>query len=100
MTTNQKPRRSGRPPANNQTSYFWESELHNFLLERLHDVPGLVHADRIKPKVLASLVGRCDYTVYRWLNESRVSAGGAKSILRAFGHRVTEGDLLKFLHLV
>jgi hypothetical protein len=79
--------------------YFWETELHNFLLERLNDVPDLVQADRIKPRVLAKMVGKCDYTVYRWFNDNHLSAGGARAILRVFGDRMTSEELSKYLHL-
>lgn len=100
MTIETRPRRPGRPPAKNQARYFWETELHNFLYERLKDFPDLTASGRILPKKLAKMIGKCDYTVYRWLNDNRVTASGARAILELANKdaiRIEKEELTRFV---
>lgn len=92
-------RRTGRPPANDYDRYFWESALHKLLAERLGDIPGVVHGGRVRPKSLAKLLKKADYTVYRWLNESRLSTSGVRAILELSGDRIKKEELLPFLSI-
>lgn len=76
---------------------FWESKLHQLLAERLDHVDGLVVNGRIHPPALARAVGRCRYTAYRWLLDSKLSPGGARRLMALAEGRLTKEELVPFI---
>ena len=87
----------GRPPADSMKKRFWDSELHDLLLDRLCHVEGLVKDGRIQPAALARIAGKCRFTGYRWLNEERISTSGAKKLIQMSDGKLTIRDLAPFL---
>ncbi len=94
-----KQREHGRPPADPETSRFWETELHKLLVEGLRQIDGMVSGDRIVPAQLAKACGCCRYTAYRWLGGNRISPKGARRIIEVSKGRLTKEDFAPFMIL-
>lgn len=92
-------REHGRPPADPETSRFWETGLHELLVGTLAHIEGMVVDGRIVPAKLAKWCGCCRYTAYRWLGGNRISPKGARRIIEISDGRLTGTDFAPFLIL-
>lgn len=99
LLTSPREPKVGRPRANPSYPRFWETDLHKMLVAGLEKVEGMVVEGRIVPSKLARDVKCCRFTVYRWLNDNRISAKGAKRIIEVSKGRLTKEDFAPFLIL-
>lgn len=82
-----------------QVQDFRDTKLHELLAKSLSHMDDLVRDGNVIPSKLASRIGFCRFTVYRWLGSNKISPKGAKSIIAISEGRLTANDLAPFLIL-
>lgn len=97
MTPDQMLHRPREKRADSERGDFWKSELHGLLVERLETVEGVVVEGKLVPSQLARKVGTVRYTIYRWLNTSRISPRGAAKLIELSKGRLTKEELAPFI---
>lgn len=86
----------GRPPKNKQKQHFSDKALYKFLASRLPE--RFVKEDgSLATNLLAKEGEVVRFTVYRWLNNNRLSSSSAKIIINISEGKIKDTDLLPFL---
>lgn len=93
----------GRPPIDPKQTRFFDGELHKLLSDRLDHIPGMVRGGRVDPKVLALQCKKAKFTIYRWMNNDRISAKAGKILMElskqaeSGEYRITKEEITPFV---
>lgn len=94
-STTPGPIKSGRPRRHNKDQVrFWNGKLYALLKKAM---PQHVMGDRLNPPSLAAAIETHKFTVYRWLNDDKVSPAGAKKLIDEAKGNLTPEDMTPFL---
>lgn len=93
MTANAKAQR-GRPSFSDTKTASFDSELYKLLQSKLDQ---FVHRDRLNVRALAKAAGVRAATVYRWLQNNRMTSHGAQLVIDASNEKLTSTDLAPFV---
>ena len=84
----------GRPPKTIQDQRFYDGALHALLVGKL---PEHAAGGRIIVRRIAGLTGYANYTVYRWLQNDRLTPRAARALIITFEGRISKDDLVPFV---
>ena len=73
---------------------FYDGRLHDLLVRKR---PRFVRVGRVDVARLCSATGNSRFTVYRWMQDDRVSPAAGKSLIRVSGGQLTPEDLAPFV---
>ncbi|RVC70422.1 hypothetical protein EN759_04190 [Mesorhizobium sp. M00.F.Ca.ET.038.03.1.1] len=91
-----KPSHTGRPRKNDDFTLY-DSALYQLLLKKLP--PAYIKAGRLDTDAIREGTGNARFTVYRWLNEQRLSKNAIKSLLKIGNGKLKQKDLIPFFDL-
>lgn len=92
--TDPKPTKRGRPRKDRVETRFWDGKLYALLKERL---PHHVRGDRLIPASLAESLNVARWTVYKALNNDKLSSKLAKALIDESRSKLTQEDLAPFV---
>lgn len=95
MIASNGPIKSGRPRSKNETlPRYWETDLYAVLSAAL---PQHVVGGRLEPTRIAEAIGKHKFTVYKWLQNNRITSNGAKLLIDESYGKLTPTDLARFV---
>ncbi|RWI85970.1 MAG: hypothetical protein EOR22_30370 [Mesorhizobium sp.] len=91
-----KPSHTGRPRKNDDFTLY-DSALYQLLLKKLP--ANFIKAGRLDTEAIREATGNARFTVYRWLNDQKLSKNAIKSLLTIGNGRLKKKDLIPFFDL-